>query len=90
MPRSPARHNVPVEGQLVFNEIFLVLKAAKQGLGLVCLPEDHVQEAVDSGELVRVLDDWCPPFPGYHLYYSSRQQRSAAFVLLVEALRYRV
>ena len=46
-------------------------------------------EAVADGRLIRVLDDWTPPFPGYHLYYPSRRQQSPAFALLVEALRYR-
>jgi DNA-binding transcriptional LysR family regulator len=54
------------------------------------LPADgHLQEHLDSGALVRLLSDWCPPFPGYHLYYPSRRQPTAAFSLLVEALRYR-
>jgi DNA-binding transcriptional LysR family regulator len=44
---------------------------------------------VCSGSLVRVLEDWCPPFPGYHLYYPSRRQSSPAFALVVDALRYR-
>jgi len=51
--------------------------------------EDHVEADLAAGRLVRVLEDWCPPFPGYHLYYPSRRQPSAAFALLVEALRYR-
>jgi DNA-binding transcriptional LysR family regulator len=80
---------VRVEGQLVFNTIGLRLNAARQGLGLTCLPEDVVDADLRAGHLVRVLADWCPPFPGYHLYYPSRRQPSAAFALLVNALRYR-
>jgi DNA-binding transcriptional LysR family regulator len=80
---------VHVEGQLVFNNIALRLNAALAGLGLACLPEDQVQADVAAGRLVRVLADWCPPFSGYHLYYPSRRQSSPAFVLLVDALRYR-
>lgn len=45
---------------------------------------------VDEGRLVQVLEDWCPSFPGYHLYYPSRRQASAALTLVVDALRYRV
>ena len=50
-------------------------------------PEDQVRTHLASGELVRVLADWCPPFPGYHLYYPSRRQAAQAFSLLVDALR---
>ena len=80
---------VRVEGQLVFNNIALRLKAALAGLGLAYLPEDQVERHVADGRLVRVLADWCPPFAGYHLYYPSRRQPAPAFALLVEALRYR-
>jgi DNA-binding transcriptional LysR family regulator len=80
---------VRVEGQLVFNNIALRLKAAIAGFGLAYLPEDQVQAHIASGRLVRVLADWCPPFSGYHLYYPSRRQPPPAFALLVEALRYR-
>jgi DNA-binding transcriptional LysR family regulator len=81
--------NVHVEGQLVFNNIALRLNAALAGLGLAYLPEDQVQADIAAGRLVRVLADWCPPFPGYHLYYPSRRQSSPAFALLVDALRVR-
>ena len=80
---------VRVEGQLVFNNIALRLNAVMAGLGLAYLPEDQVQAYLAEGRLVRVLADWCPPFPGYHLYYPSRRQPTPAFALLVEALRYR-
>lgn len=80
---------VRVEGQLVFNNIALRLQAVLAGLGLAYLPEDQVQKYVDDGKLIRVLADWCSPFPGYHLYYPSRRQPSPAFTLLVDALRYR-
>jgi DNA-binding transcriptional LysR family regulator len=80
---------VRVEGQLVFNNIALRLHAALAGLGLAYLPEDAVRTQVAEGRLVRVLGDWCPPFPGYHLYYPSRRQPTPAFGLVVDALRYR-
>ncbi len=80
---------VRVEGQLVFNSPNLIVQAALCGAGLAFLPEDAVKEYLEDGQLVRVLEDWCPPFPGYHLYYPSRRQPSPAFALLVEALRYR-
>lgn len=66
-----------------------MLKAALAGFGLAYVPEDIVQTQLAEGALARVLDDWCAPFPGYHLYYPSRRQSSPAFALLIEALRYR-
>ncbi len=78
-----------VEGQLVFNNIALRLNAALGGLGLAYLPEDAVAPYLASGQLVQVLEDWCPPFAGYHLYYPSRRQTSPAFALIADALRYR-
>jgi len=80
---------VRVEGQLVFNNIPLRVNAALAGLGLAYLPEDQVEAHLADGRLIRVLADWCPPFPGYHLYYPSRRQHSPAFNLLIDALRYR-
>jgi DNA-binding transcriptional LysR family regulator len=81
--------NVHVEGQLVFNGLNQIVNAALAGFGLAYLPEDMAQQHLADGRLVRVLDDWCPPFPGYHLYYPSRRQSSPAFTLLVDTLRYR-
>jgi DNA-binding transcriptional LysR family regulator len=80
---------VRVEGQWVLNSIALRLNAALAGVGLAYLPEDQVQAHLADGRLIRVLADWCPPFPGYHLYYPSRRQPTPAFALLVDALRYR-
>lgn len=80
--------NVRIEGQLVFNNIAMRLEAALQGLGLAYMPQDLVQEHVAQGRLIRVLEDWCEPFSGYHLYYPSRRQSSPAFNLLRETLRY--
>ena len=81
--------NVRVEGQLTTNDIVVMRQAALDGVGLAFIPEDYVQRHLEAGDLVRVLEDWTPPFPGYHLYYPSRRQQSPAFALLVEALRYR-
>jgi len=81
--------NVRVEGQFICNDVGMIIDAALDGLGLACLPEDQFDSLIDNGRLVRVLEDWCPPFPGYHLYYPSRRQTSPAFALLIEALRFR-
>jgi DNA-binding transcriptional LysR family regulator len=80
---------VHVEGQVVFNGSTQMLNAALAGFGLAYLPEDLALPHIAKGRLKRVLDDWCPPFPGYHLYYPSRRQSSPAFALLVDALRHR-
>ena len=80
---------VHVEGQLVFNGSFQMLNAALAGFGLAYVPEDVARPHLARGRLRRVLDDWCPPYSGYHLYYPSRRQSTPAFALLVEALRYR-
>jgi DNA-binding transcriptional LysR family regulator len=82
--------HVRVDGQLICNDAQMILRAAIDGLGLACVLEDVAADEIASGNLVRVLGDWCPPFAGYHLYYPSRRQPSAAFTLIVEALRYRV
>lgn len=80
--------NVRVEGRLAFNSSGQIRTAALDGFGLACLPEDMVLADIAAGRLDRLLGDWCPPFPGYHLYYPSKRQHSPAFSLLVAALRY--
>ena len=80
---------VRVEGQMIFNTTSQILNAALAGLGLAYVPEGWAQRYISQGRLKRVLEDWCPPYPGYHLWYPSRRQSSAAFALLVDALRYR-
>lgn len=81
--------NVHVDGQLVFNRPVQMLNATLAGMGLAYLLEDVVRPYLDKGRLKRVLEDWCPAYPGYHLYYPSRRQPSPAFTLVVDALRYR-
>ncbi|MET3663645.1 LysR family transcriptional regulator [Caulobacter sp. 1776] len=80
---------VRVDGQLTFNTIRQRLDSAVQGLGLAYMPEDVATACIASGELVRVLEDWCLPFSGYHLYYPSRRHASPAFSLLLDALRFK-
>lgn len=78
---------VRVEGQLTINALRHRIEAAVSGVGLVYLPEDAVAGEIERGEVVRVLDAWCEPFPGYYLYYPSRRQHTTAFSLFVEAMR---
>lgn len=81
--------NVRVDGQLVFNDLGLKLDAAMAGLGLAFVMADDAAGPIADGRLVPVLEDWCPPFPGYHLYYPSRRPPTVAFQLLIDALRWR-
>ncbi len=81
--------NVRVPGQATFNNTYLMLQAALDGMGFAYVPWDIVAPHVDAGRLVSVLEDWCPTFPGYHLYYANRRQIAPALALVVEALRYR-
>jgi DNA-binding transcriptional LysR family regulator len=87
--RRGRKINVRVDGPLVFNTTPPQVDAALAGLGVVLLPEDEVMSHISAGRLVRVLEDWCPKFAGYHLYYPSRRQPSPAFSLVVDALRFR-
>lgn len=79
--------NVRVEGQAIFNTTPHIVAAALAGLGIAFLPEEEFAPHIEQGRLVRVLEDWCPPFAGYFLYYPSRRQSSPAFALVMEALR---
>lgn len=79
---------VHVDGQLILNGTPQMLHAALDGLGLAYVPEDLAKPYLEKGRLQRVLADWCPSFPGYHLYYPSRRQPSQAFKVVVDALRY--
>jgi DNA-binding transcriptional LysR family regulator len=78
-----------VEGQLIFNSIRPMLEAALAGFGVAYLAQEQVQPYLDTGQLIALLDDWTPPFSGYHLYYPSRRQPTPAFTVLLDALRYR-
>ena len=80
---------VRVEGQLTFNGTAQLLNGALAGCGLAYVPEGLVMQHLEKGRLKRVLDDWCPPYSGYHLFYPSRRQSSAAFALVLQALRHR-
>ncbi|WP_435635516.1 LysR family transcriptional regulator [Pseudomonas solani] len=78
-----------VEGQWTFNSSVPILRAALAGCGLAFLPEDMVAKELVAGSLVRVLEDWCQPFPGYHLYYPNRREQSSALGVVIDALQYK-
>jgi DNA-binding transcriptional LysR family regulator len=87
--KSAQEIRVRVAGQLTFNSSYPMVQAAVNGLGIAYVPEDLVRTQLASGELVTLLEDWTPAFPGYYLYYPSRHQNSPAFRVVVEALRQR-
>lgn len=80
--------DVRINGPVICNNAYDIFEAAKEGFGLAYLPLDMVQPWLDSGQLVSVLQAWCPVWPGFHLYYPNRRQHSRAMTLLVDALRY--
>ncbi|MBK8007566.1 MAG: LysR family transcriptional regulator [Rhizobiales bacterium] len=86
--KGKRRLNVRVEGRFTFSDASLCLNAAREGHGIAYLTEDRIGDDLKRGKLVRVLQDWCPEFSGYHLYYPSRRQSTRAFSLLIEALRH--
>lgn len=79
--------NVRVEGQLIFNTSAHIVDAALAGMGIAFLPEKEFSPYIEEKKLIRVLDEWCKPFPGYYFYYPSRKQSSPAFSLVIDALR---
>ncbi len=79
---------VRVDGQLTFNSLRQRIDAATIGFGLTMVPADTVKTEIADGSLIRVLEEWCEPFPGYYLYYPSRRQHTTTFSLFVDALRY--
>jgi DNA-binding transcriptional LysR family regulator len=80
---------VRVDGQLILNSSNRIVDSAVAGLGLAWVPEDLAKPYLEDGRLIAVLDEWCVPFPGYHLYYPNRRHTSSASTLFIEALRYR-
>jgi DNA-binding transcriptional LysR family regulator len=81
--------DVRVHGRVAFNTVATIRRAALDGMGVAYLPHDLVEADIREGRLVHLLADWCPPRPGYHLYFPSRRQPSPAFALIVDALRHR-
>ena len=80
---------VRVEGQVIVNTSPQIVRVALDGFGIAFLPEEEFEPHLETGRLVRVLEDWCAPFPGFHLYYPSRRHPSPAFSLVLDALRHR-
>jgi DNA-binding transcriptional LysR family regulator len=79
--------DVDVTGPMIFDDADLMIRAAIEGLGLTFSFEEYITPQIASGALIRVLEDWCPPFPGYFLYYPSRRQQPPALSALIDTLR---
>ena len=77
---------VAVNGPLITNDVGLLTRAAIDGVGVAFMSEEQAAPHLASGALIRVLEDWCPPFPGFFLYYPSRRQQPAALSALVDTL----
>lgn len=88
LKKGKQRINARVEGQLVFNGTRPILQAAVAGFGLAYVPEAMARPFIAKSQLQSVLEDWCPVFPGYHLYFPSRRKLSRAMTVLIDALRY--
>jgi DNA-binding transcriptional LysR family regulator len=78
---------IAVTGSLLLDDVDLVIQGALDGAGLAWVTEDRISEHLESGALIRVLEDWCPPFPGFFLYYPTRKQQPAALTALITILR---
>ena len=87
--RGAEKMDIAVDGPLIFDAGGMVVDAALAGVGLGYVLEDRALEHLESGALVRVLADWCPPFPGFHLYYPGRRQVSPALAAFIDAVRFR-
>jgi DNA-binding transcriptional LysR family regulator len=79
---------ISVSGSLNVDDLDLVIQAALDGAGLAWVAEDRVAQHLATGDLVRVLEDWCPPFPGFFLYYPSRKQQPAALAAVIDTFRF--
>jgi DNA-binding transcriptional LysR family regulator len=79
--------SVAVNGPLIVDDLELVISAAVDGIGLAYMSEEHGAEHLASGALVKVLEDWCQPYPGFFLYYPSRRNQPAALAALINTLR---
>ena len=87
--RGAEKIEVAVGGPLVFDDPDLVVDAALAGLGIGFTVDDSLESLFEAGALVRVLEGWTPPFPGFFLYYPSRRQISPALAAFLDAVRYR-
>ena len=85
--RGAEKMDIAVDGPLIFDAGGMVVDAALAGVGIGYVLEDRVLDDFKSGALVRVLADWCPPFPGFYLYYPGRRQLSPALAAFIDALR---
>jgi len=89
LKKGKCEMQVKVTGQLICNGAYQMVNGAMDGVGLAFVPDDLIANHVVEGRLVRVMEDWCPTFPGLHIFYASRRETSRAMAVIIEALRYR-
>lgn len=89
LERGGIAQEIEVNGPLTLGDVSLMVGPALQGLGLAYVFEDMVSEHLASGRLVQVLADWCPYYPGLHLYYPSRRHVPAALKAFIDFVRNR-
>lgn len=85
--RGGIAQEITVDGPLTLDDVGLMVGPALQGVGLAYVFEDMVRDAITAGQLVQVLDDWCPYYPGLNLYYPSRRHLPAALRAFIEFIR---
>jgi DNA-binding transcriptional LysR family regulator len=79
--------SVAVNGPLNVDDVDILVRAAIDGIGLAFVSDERVEPELENCALIRVLEDWCQPFPGFFLYYPSRKQQPAALAALINTLR---
>lgn len=86
--RQRARHfSVAIPPRVLTTDPVMNIRLALAGAGITMVREDRVRDAISAGELVPVLEEFCPAFPGYYLYYPQRRHASPALRALVDYLR---
>jgi DNA-binding transcriptional LysR family regulator len=85
--RNRKTRRISVDGRVIVNDTYLAIRAAADGLGIAYTIESLAEPFLRSGQLVRILEDWSPPFEGLILYYPGRRQVPAALRALIDMIR---
>ncbi|MBB4955016.1 DNA-binding transcriptional LysR family regulator [Agrobacterium vitis] len=80
---------VDVSGPLILADDRAVIVACLDGAGLAFVFENRIQKELATGQLIRVMEDWCEPFDGFYIYYPTRHQMRPALRAFVDFFRYR-
>ena len=85
--KSRKKMEIGVSGQLIVNDVDLMVKATREGIGIGYIAETYISEEIADGELVPMLSDWSPSYDSWYLYYASRQQISAPLRAFIQFVR---